>query len=294
MTLVIGKILGDRGFLIADTLTTSSFDSRVTSFSSDWTRHVLKLHLLSPYVAVGFSGDVQGALRIISHLYKSINSKEIPNPSAEIFRIYGSTDFMTHDCEFIVLHLKQAFGPMTLSKVTSTQIISCEEAHIGDEFERYNQFSSNRTWYESPKSMFKQLPDGSFIETELTNQEGTEAFMSTTNSLQEYALNRRGVSVGAIGGNIVRLANSSISGVLEYMQSVEVSTSTEEGESGYTHLASNNGRHGLGIYFRSGKLGFVFVAGEETGCIRLQADSLLEFISKAKEHYDLNLTGGTW
>lgn len=70
--------------------------------------------------------------------------------------------------------------------------------------------------------------------------------------------------------------------------------SQEEGHSGFSYLASNKGIRGVGIYFRTGRVGYVFVVGDAEPCRRVNADTLAGFVSMAKEKYELNLTGGTW
>ena len=48
----------------------------------------------------------------------------------------------------------------------------------------------------------------------------------------------------------------------------------------------------MGIYFRVGKIGFIFVAGEYGK--KEYTNTLSQFIEKARTNYALSLTGVTW
>jgi hypothetical protein len=106
---------------------------------------------------------------------------------------------------------------------------------------------------------------------------------------------RKNQSVGAIAGCITHVVDAKRSGELEYLQSVESTLSPEEGHSGYTILASNSGiTRGIGIYYRSGKIGFLFIAGDLERCRKERVETVEAFIHVAVAKYGLNLQGGMW
>jgi hypothetical protein len=100
-------------------------------------------------------------------------------------------------------------------------------------------------------------------------------------------------SVGAIAGSIIRVVDAKISGEFEYLQSGEVTVSAEEGQSGFSVLASNAGTRGIGIYYRSGKIGFIMKVGDTELC-RVEREATIQgFIETAKIKHGLELTGPT-
>jgi hypothetical protein len=92
----------------------------------------------------------------------------------------------------------------------------------------------------------------------------------------------------------VTVVNAAISKNLEYMPQVEGGRSPEEGEFGYSLLCANEGKRGVGVYFRTGKVGFVLPVGDSQHCYKLRASTLQEFIASAQKNHGLMLTGGTW
>ena len=54
-------------------------------------------------------------------------------------------------------------------------------------------------------------------------------------------------------------------------------------------LASNSGTRGIGIYYRSGKVGFLFVVGDREPCHKEYAETIGEFIEGARARHGLNL-----
>ena len=100
---------------------------------------------------------------------------------------------------------------------------------------------------------------------------------------------RHSASVGAIAGCVTRVVDARISGELEYLQSVKSSLTPWEGNSGFSLLASNSGTRGIGIYYRSGKVGFLFVVGDGEPCHKEYAETIEEFIEGARARHGLNL-----
>jgi hypothetical protein len=111
-----------------------------------------------------------------------------------------------------------------------------------------------------------QQPDGTFRTVPLVTSDGERDFAEISCALEELtgrrAQGRLQSSVGAICGCVVRVVNARISGKLEYLQSGESSIFPWEGRSGFTLLASNSDVRGIAIYYRSGKMGFLFIVGD--------------------------------
>ena len=52
-------------------------------------------------------------------------------------------------------------------------------------------------------------------------------------------------------------------------------------------LASNSCTRGIGIYYRSGKMGFLFVVGDREPCHKETAETIKQFIEVARPDTDL-------
>jgi len=111
--------------------------------------------------------------------------------------------------------------------------------------------------------------------------------------MRHHADGRRGPTVGAIGGCVIRIVDARITGQLEYLQEVESSLTPWEGRSGYTMLAANAEVRGIAIYYRKG-FGFIFISGDTEYYKRMNATTLREFVSEARTRHGLELTGGAW
>jgi hypothetical protein len=129
----------------------------------------------------------------------------------------------------------------------------------------------------------------------LEQSAGEIEYLTCRNAMEILSDEHRTTSVGAISGNIIVVVDARISIKLEYMQSVGTSFTPEEGLSGYTLLAANeDDPRGVGLYYRSGKMGFIMVVGDQEPCHKEYADTLDNFIKLAGQKYGLKLTGGTW
>jgi hypothetical protein len=149
--------------------------------------------------------------------------------------------------------------------------------------------------YRSPKIQHVQEPDGTFRETPLIESEGEIEFAEISNALEELTRQRRRQSsVGAICGCVTRVVDARISEKLEYLQSGEVSISPWEGKSGFTILVSNSDIRGIGIYYRSGKMGFLFIVGDSDYCRKEYAETLKQFVEMAEVTYGLALIGASF
>jgi len=113
-------------------------------------------------------------------------------------------------------------------------------------------------------------------------------------ALSRDTVGKKYVTVGAISGCVIRVVDARLSKQLEYLQAVEASNFPWEPESGYTLLASNNETRGVGIYFRSGRRGFMMPVCGEAPCIASHAADLNAFIAEGRDNFGMELTGGKW
>jgi hypothetical protein len=177
------------------------------------------------------------------------------------------------DCEFLVLQLTA--GAKILAYITDEKLSYCERAYIGDGDE-YKRMTELRRPYDSPKMQHVQQPDGTFRTVPLVVSDGEREFMEISQALGELtgqrAQGQQQSSVGAICGCVVRVVNARVPGKLEYLQSGESSIFPWEGRSGFSLLASNSDVRGIAIYYRSGKMGFLFIVGDSEYCRKEYAE----------------------
>ncbi|AHY56840.1 hypothetical protein BJS_08857 [Bradyrhizobium japonicum SEMIA 5079] len=143
--------------------------------------------------------------------------------------------------------------------------------------------------YVGAKEAHVQQPDGSFKIEPVEDSAGQIEFMEISFALERLVERRGREGVGAIAGNIIRVANARLSGQLEYLQTVMAGISLEEGAIGYSLLASNREKRGVGIYYIAGKLGFVMIVGDTEMCRKVRAETLDEFKTMARESWGLDL-----
>jgi hypothetical protein len=296
MTLVVGRVTSDIGFLVADTLLTFEYDLKGVGRLVNAESHVLKIQILNPDTAIAFAGNVTASLKLINNLDAALRVYPRTRVGERLFEIYkqllNEESQSPPNCDFLVLQLTPE--GRKLAHVTHEGVRYCDRAYIGDSVE-YKRMTELRRPYCSPKIQHVQQPDGTFREIPLIENEGEIEFAEISNALEELTRQRRRESsVGAICGCVTRVVDARISGKLEYLQSVEVSIWPWEGKSGFTALASNSDKRGIGIYYRAGKLGFLFIVGDSEFCRKEYAETLNQFIAVAKGAYGLDLRGGTW
>jgi hypothetical protein len=152
-----------------------------------------------------------------------------------------------------------------------------------------------RFWkeYEGPLHRLVQQDDGSSAQAPVTD--GEREFDEVSDAMERLTHQRRSLSVGAICGCVIRVADARISKKLEYLQAVEASLSPEEGEAGFSLLASNTGNtRGVGLYFRRWHAGLLFIVCDSVASRKEQAPSIQEFVAVARQKYGLILEGGMW
>jgi hypothetical protein len=62
MTLVVGRVTSDIGFLVADTLLTFEYDPKGVDRLVNGESHALKIQIINPDTAIAFAGNVVASL----------------------------------------------------------------------------------------------------------------------------------------------------------------------------------------------------------------------------------------
>jgi hypothetical protein len=288
MTLVLGYADSVIGFLVADSLLTPTMASEVGKGPVAGQFHGLKIQIVHLNIALAFASanDASATLKIIKNISDEISHGELDDLPERLFKKYKMEAHL--DSEFLVLQIKS--DAKELTHVTSRGISRCTRAYIGDSAE-YKKLVKLRTQYEPMATQLVQEKDESLRQQPLVVGNGEKEFAEVSDALEDL-VHKRGNSVGAIGGCVVRVVDARISKTLEYMQAVESSVGPAEGQSGFSLLASNTETRGIGIYYLSGKLGFILVVGDSEHIRKEYAETIDDFIEVGKAKYGLNLTGG--
>ncbi|WP_058444136.1 hypothetical protein [Legionella feeleii] len=291
MTLVYGGADDDIGFLISDTLVSFEKDHAGDNVRFNEKNHVLKIHILNGKIAVAFAGDIKPALKLINELKVIIDGNQLDIEAPEkLFQLYKNhKSAISTDCEFLILEMTDA--GKKLAKINENEWNYCTRAYIGNS-EEYKKLI--RHPYKPPNTVLIQQPDGSFQEEPLIMTKGEIDFNEFSNAMEDFTHQLKSKTVGAICGCITRVVDAKPSGELEYLQAIESGISPEEGNFGYTYLSSNTGVRGIGIYYRAGKVGFLFIVGDSEFNRKEHAETLVQFIELAHKKYKLNLVGGLW
>jgi hypothetical protein len=294
MTLVIGKANSDIGFLVSDTLLTFKYDLKDAKRLVNNEDHVLKIQILNPDTAIAFAdgNDAATSITLINKLHAELKTDPGTRVSERLSELRAQLPAQERSNEFLILQLTP--DGRKLAHVSDEGVRYCGSAYIGA-LEEYKRMVELRRPYCAPKMQHVQQPDGTFRETPLTESEGEIEFAVISNALEELTRRRRREStVGAICGCVIRVVDARISGKLEYLQSGEVSISPWEERSGFTVLASNADVRGIGMYYRTGKVGFLFIVGDAQYGRKEYSDTLKQLIEMAKAKYELDLVGAGW
>ena len=292
MTLVVGWATPDIGFLVADTLLSFPFELKGHVGPVNGRFHTLKIQILNANVAVAFAGDAAASCRLIRALHTRITADPAIDPCAQLLALYNGFDAVPAsdplpEYEFLILQLTPR--GLNLAKVTRHGVFHCQRTHIGDDLE-YKRMRELQRPYVAPVVQHFQQSDGTFRVMPLILTEGETEFAKMSDAMEALTQSRRSESVGAIAGCITRVVNARISGELEYLQSVEASLTPWEGVSGFSVLASNSGTRGVGIYYRTGRMGFLFAVGDDQPCRKEYAQTIEDFVRVARSKYGLDLT----
>jgi hypothetical protein len=241
VTLVVGYATQDIGFLVADTLMSfpvKKYDPRVSKIEEF---HVLKIQILNPDIAVAFAGDVETSLNLIKNLHKelSVDSKIcVPQRLFDMYQELASKEngSWSVDCDFLVLMLTPQ--GKQLARVTKNEIAYVERAYIGDPIE-YANLRNLIEPYCGPETRIVQNLDGTFSNASQVVTDSEKEFEQISVAMENLTHRRMSDIVGAVCGCVTRVVDARISAKLEYLQSLEVSYSREEGHAGFSLLASN-------------------------------------------------------
>jgi hypothetical protein len=296
MTLIVAAATPDIGFFVSDTLVSTLIHIKGNPTGPvNGEFHALKVQILSPHTAVAFatSNAVDTALGLIAQIQDALNADPELRVADLIFEAYkksieASEEQETPDCEFLVLTLGS--DGKKLARISNEAITYPERAYIGDANE-YKKLMELRKPYVPPQTQHVQQPDGTFKVAPLIVSAGEIEFQEISLAMEALVNQRLSQSVGAIAGCIVRVVDAKISKEIEYLQSGEVGISPEEGQFGFSVLASNTGTRGIGIYYRNGKIGFIMKVGDRDFCRVEREPTIQSFIETAKSKYGLELTG---
>jgi hypothetical protein len=300
VTLIVAEVHDDLCFMVGDTLVTPIIQIKGNPIGVvNGNFHGLKIQILNDNTAIAFSSGnaADAALRIISDVNNRLNEKTNLNVVEEVSSTYRRIiDFDRSknipDCEFLVLQI--AGGLRLLAHITTNEIKYYKRAYIGDPGEYKLFVEALKLHKPLPSTIHVQQPDGTFREEVYVESQGEISFAQASAALVEIvAQQRKGKAVGAIAGNVLRVVDARPSGSLQYLQQGELGVSLEEGQAGYSFLASNTGKRGIGLYYVAGKVGFLMIAGDTAYSYKEPADTMHAFIELARQRYGLELTGVT-
>lgn len=296
MTIVVGMANAEIAFLVGDTLLTPLLEIKGNPTGAvNGEFHGLKIQILNDRVAIAFSSSNAAAvaLSIVAEVWRTLQNNSQADVCGQVLKHYQqalqSCGNEKPDCEFLVLQLDT--NGNRLAHITANEIRPCERSYIGDQAQ-YKAMNDLRRPYQSPTEMHVQQSDGTFKVEKVADSKGQLEFMEVSLAL-ETLVQRRNKAVGGIGGNIIRVRNAWPSGNLEYLQVGMASFGPAEGPSGFSLLSSSTGRRGIGIYYKSGKLGFLMMVGDPEMCVKEASESIQAFVELAHRKYDMNLVGPT-
>ncbi|WP_368507087.1 hypothetical protein [Bradyrhizobium lupini] len=293
MTLIVGYANEEIGFLVGETLLTPLLEVKgnpIGPVSGEF--HGLKIQIIDDNTAVAFasSNAADAALTLIGQLAQELVQNAKFDPATRLAErhaeLLASKKSDPPDCEFLVLRIDG--DRKRLAHITDGVLKYVERAYIGDPAQ-YRRLLELKKPYVGPKQQTTVHLDGTTTIESIVNSAGLVEFVEIGLALQALVEQRRGEGIGAIAGNIIRVVDARISRKLEYLQTHEASITQAEGKAGYSLLASNSGKRGVGIYYVAGKVGFVMIAGDTEPCRKLPAETMDEFKQFAKSQFDLNL-----
>jgi len=294
VSLILGHAASDIGFLVADTLLSfpnEKYDARKPAIERF---HALKIHILTPEIAVAFAGNVERALKIIRRLQEDLavdSSVSAPERLLDLSRELAveKSERFRGDCEFLVLTL--GVEQKTLARIATNQVHYATRAYIGDPAE-YKRLRGLTRDYDGPAKRFFQDPDGKPQTAIVTD--GEKEFEQVSTAMERLTDQKNSETVGAICGCVTRVVDARISKKLEYMQSGERGISAAEGITGFSLLASNSETRGIGIYYYGWNAGLIFVVGDAVPCRKETATTIKQFVEAGKSKYGLSLEGVLW
>jgi hypothetical protein len=286
MTLVIGYVDSDIGFMVGDTLLSHEhfrLKGDLGPVNSEF--HSLKIQVLNGSIAVAFAGKFEESYHAVRELKGVLSANSNIDPVVWLAQKDG-----LNGCEFLVLlNRKQK----QLFRIADGKASEFQTTYVGmqDEYKKYLEL---RKSHAGPAT--RVVIDNS-EKTEIAVTEGEKEFDVVSEAMEALSrdtVGRKHATVGAISGCVIRVVDARLSKELEYMQAVEVSNFPWEPEGGFAVLAANTENRGVGIFFKAGGRGFILPTCGESPCIASQAPDLAAFLKEAKDKFDLTLIGGTW
>jgi hypothetical protein len=287
MTLIVAEAHPDIAFMVGDTLLSHvHFQLRQEIGPIRGEFHALKVQILNGSTVIAFAGHYDPAMERVRALDAALRANDTIDPTE-----WMSDQGPVNGCDFLLLSKR---NQKKLYSFIEGQFRECQRAFIGDlsEYERYLEYKKP---YSGPAARIVVEKDGSKSSVEVTS--GEKEFDIVSDAMELTTWNnvaKKHATVGAISGAVIRVVDARISGDFEYLQSVETAHFPWEPLSGYTLLASNEDRRGVGIYFRSGNCGFILPVCAENACVPVSAFTLNSFIEMAKDGFAMKLEGGTW
>ncbi|WP_454722083.1 MULTISPECIES: hypothetical protein [Cupriavidus] len=294
MTLVVGKVTSEIGFLVADTLLSPIHEGvylRGQAGDINGQHHVLKIHILNGQTAIAFAGDPNPAVEIIAAVKEDIERGAFGTASERLLQRYidKRRERPTIDCDFLVLRLQE--GRPILEKISAaTGLQSVCQAYIGDAGAHQGLWRRMAA-YNCPVAKWLQRADGIMELLPFEPLNGEAEFARVSDALTALVQSRTYPSVGAISDAITRVINARISGELEYLQEIYAGQSPEEDFTGFTLLAANTDPRAMAIYFYAGCVGFLLIPGDIEGGRRIAAATQRDFVDAVTKNYGIVLTG---
>lgn len=293
MTLIVGYANEDIGFLVGETLLVPLLEVKgnpVGPVNGEF--HGLKIQIIDDSTAVAFasSNAADVALKLIGEIAQELQQNAKLDVVTRLVERYSELLTVAKDsppdCEFLVLWIEG--DRKRLAHIADGAPKHVERAYIGDPAQ-YKKYSELKKPYIGPTEQTVVHPDGTTTVEPIKDSKGLTEFIETGLALQALVEQRRREGVGSIAGNVIRVVDARTSRKLEYLQTHEASVTQAEGTGGYSLLASNSKRRGVGIYYVVGKVGFVMIAGDAETCRKLPAETMDEFKRLAKDRFDLDL-----
>ncbi len=294
MTLVVGQVTNDIGFLVADTLLSPAREGVLLKGQEgqvNGERHVLKIHVLNGQTAIAFAGDPAPALAVIAAVKEDLMAEALVSASQRLLQRYSELrrEQPAIDCDFLILRLEG--GVPRLEKMTGDAgLQSVDRAYIGDAG-AYQRLCRRMAAYNRPVAKWLQRVDGTMEVLPFEPLDGEAEFSRIGDALASLAQSRMHSSVGAVSDAITRVVNARISGELEYLQEIYAGRTLEEGFAGYTLLAANTDPRAMAIYFYAGAVGFLLIPGDPEGAVRIAAATQREFVDAVLVNYGIALAG---
>jgi hypothetical protein len=283
------------GFMLSDTLLSLPLGHLGRDIASVGGQvHALKIHIVASWVAIGIAGEFDFGVACVQKFKKLVSTWHTYRPDVALaFEKIVKEMLIERKKEpnatsFLLLSISETQSH--LWKVDDGNARECTRAYIGDSA-AYSDLMANYANLNCETGL--SLSAESDIDKKETGIRLSKAQMSMIACYSAMQNIKSHEGVGNIAGISLRVARSTISRSLEYMQEGAVGRSPEEGLTGYTWMASV-APYSIGLYFREGKMGFIFPTGDERYSYKIEEDSLEAFKKQAFDRFGVVLGGVEW